>query len=111
MEFGRGKCVMLIMKLGKRLLTEGLELPNQERIRTFRKMENYLYMGILEVDTNKQALVGKKLKCVPRKNKKNISNQVLQQKSNQRNKDQGSSSGKLFMTSLKMDKRELRQMN
>ena len=34
------KCVMLIMKSQKREITEGIELPNQERIRTLRENEN-----------------------------------------------------------------------
>ena len=34
MEFGREKCAMLVMKNGKRHLTDGMELPNQEKIRT-----------------------------------------------------------------------------
>ena len=33
MEFGREKCTMLIMKSGERQITEGIELPNQERIK------------------------------------------------------------------------------
>ena len=30
MEFGREKCAMLVMKSGKRHLTDGMELPNQD---------------------------------------------------------------------------------
>ena len=37
----------------KRQTMEGIELPNQERIRTFGEKENYKYLGILEVDTIK----------------------------------------------------------
>ena len=33
MEFGIEKCAMLIMKSGKRHLTDGMELPNQDKIR------------------------------------------------------------------------------
>ena len=32
MEFGRGKCAMLVMKSGKRHQTGGMELPNQDKI-------------------------------------------------------------------------------
>ena len=32
MEFGIEKCAMLVMKSGKRYLTDGMELPNQEKI-------------------------------------------------------------------------------
>ena len=39
----------------KRETTEGKELPNQERIRTFGKKDNNKYLRILEADTIKQA--------------------------------------------------------
>ena len=42
------------MKSGKRHLTDGMELPNQEKIRTLGKKEKYKYLGILEADTIKQ---------------------------------------------------------
>ena len=34
--------------------TEGIEIPNQERIRTLGEKETYKYLGILEMDTIKQ---------------------------------------------------------
>ena len=46
MEFGIEKCTMLVMKSGKRHLTDGMELPNQEKIRTLEEKETYKYMGI-----------------------------------------------------------------
>ena len=54
MEFDIEKCVMNVMKIRKWQITEGIELPNQERIRTFGEKENYKYLGILEADTIKQ---------------------------------------------------------
>ena len=51
MEFGIEKCAMLVMKSGKRHLTDGMELPNQDKIRTLGEKENYKYLGILETDT------------------------------------------------------------
>ena len=39
MEFGIDKCAILAMKSGKRHLTDGMELPNQDKIRTRRKKE------------------------------------------------------------------------
>ena len=54
MEFGIEKCTMLVMKSGKRHLTEGMELPNQDKIRTLAENETYKYLGILEDDTIKQ---------------------------------------------------------
>ena len=54
MEFGMEKCAMLVMKSGKRHMTDGIELPNQEKIRTLGENETYKYLGILEADTIKQ---------------------------------------------------------
>ena len=42
------------MKSGKRHLTDGMELPNQDKIRTLAENEIYKYLGILEADTIKQ---------------------------------------------------------
>ena len=54
MEFCIEKCVMLIMRSGKRQLTEGIKLPNQETIRMHGEKETYKYLEILETDTIKQ---------------------------------------------------------
>ena len=54
MEFGIEKCAMLVMKSGKRHMTDGMELPNLERIRTHEENETYKYLGILEADIIKQ---------------------------------------------------------
>ena len=48
MEFGREKCAMLIIKSVKRHMTDGMELPNHDRIRTLEEKETYKYLGILE---------------------------------------------------------------
>ena len=53
MEFGIEKCAMLIMKSRKRQMTEGIELANQEKIRTLGEKETYKLLGILEADTIK----------------------------------------------------------
>ena len=42
---------MLVMKSGKRHMTDGMEQPNHERIRTLEENETYKYLGILEADT------------------------------------------------------------
>ena len=34
MEFGIEKCAMLVIKSGKRHMSDGMELPNQDKIRT-----------------------------------------------------------------------------
>ena len=54
-EFGLEKCAILIMKSGKRKMTEGIELLNEEKIRTLREKETYKYFGIIEMDTIKHA--------------------------------------------------------
>ena len=42
------------MKSGYRHRTDGMELPNQDKIRTLGENESYKYLGILEADTIKQ---------------------------------------------------------
>ena len=42
------------MESGKRHITDGMELPNHDRIRTLEENETYKYLGILEADTIKQ---------------------------------------------------------
>ena len=54
MEFGIEKCAMFVMKSGKRHMTDGMELPNHDNIRTLEEKETYKYLGILEADTVKQ---------------------------------------------------------
>ena len=39
MEFGKEKCAMLVMKSGKRHMTDGMELPNHDKIRTLEENE------------------------------------------------------------------------
>ena len=41
MEFGLEKCAMPVTNSGKRPLTDRMELPNQEKIRSLRKKETY----------------------------------------------------------------------
>ena len=62
MEFGIEKYAMLIIRSGKRQMTEGMEQPYQEKIRTLREKENYKYLGLLETDTIKQAKMKEKIK-------------------------------------------------
>ena len=45
---------MFIMKSRKRHMTDGMEPPNQEKIRTLEEKETYKYLGILVTDTIKQ---------------------------------------------------------
>ena len=47
-EFYIEKGTMLIMKSGKRHMTKGIVLLNQDKIRTFEEMETNKYLGILD---------------------------------------------------------------
>ena len=62
MEFGIEKCAMLVMKSGKRHLTDGMELPNQNKIRTLGEKKMYKYLGISEADCIKQVEMKEKIK-------------------------------------------------
>ena len=53
---------MLVMKSDKRHRTDGMELPNQNKIRTLGEKETYKYLGILEADTIKQVQMKEKTK-------------------------------------------------
>ena len=61
MEFGIEKCALLVMKSGKRHITDGIELPNQDKVRTLAENETYKYLGILEADTIKQVKMKNKI--------------------------------------------------
>ena len=54
MEFGIEKYAMLVMKSGKRHLTDRMELPSQEKITTIGEKETYKYLSILKADIIKQ---------------------------------------------------------
>ena len=60
-ESGIEKCAVFVMKSGKRHLTVGMELPNQDKIRTLGENEIYKYLGILETDTIKQVKMKNKI--------------------------------------------------
>ena len=62
LEFGIEKCAMLVRKSGERHLIDRMELPSQEKMRTLGEKETYKYLGILEVDTNKQVEMKDKIK-------------------------------------------------
>ena len=46
MEFGVEKYAMIAIKRGKRHQTDGMELPNHDKIRTLREKETYKYLGL-----------------------------------------------------------------
>ena len=87
MEFGIEKCAMLVMKSGKWHMTDGMELPNQDKIRTLSENENYKYLGILETDTIKQGQMKDEIKKeYLRRAKKAAWDKTLLQTTYQRNK-------------------------
>ena len=53
MEVGTEKCVTLIMRSGKKQMPEGMELSDQERIRTLREKKTNKYLEILEMKEKK----------------------------------------------------------
>ena len=53
---------MLVMKSGKRHMTDRMELPTQDKIRTLAEKETYKFLVILEVDTTKQVEIKEKIK-------------------------------------------------
>ena len=70
-EFGKEKCAKLVMKSGNRHTTNGIELPNQDKIRTLGENETYKYLGILEANTIKQVQMKDKIqKEYPRRTRK-----------------------------------------
>ena len=50
MEFGIGKCAMLVMEKGKIEKSVGIELPDGKVIKSLQEGESYKYLGILEAD-------------------------------------------------------------
>ena len=54
MEFGIEKRTMLVVKSNKPHMLEGVEQPNEYKIRTLGKKESHNYLNILEADTIKQ---------------------------------------------------------
>ena len=62
MEFSKEKCAMLVMKSGKRHMTDGMEQPNHNEIRTLAENETNKYLGILKADTIKQVEMKDKIR-------------------------------------------------
>ena len=46
MEFGIEKCTMPVMKSSTRHLSDGMELPNQDKIRTLGEKEILSHLGV-----------------------------------------------------------------
>ena len=54
------RCAMLVKKSGKRQLTDGMELPNQDKIKTLAENKTCKYLGILEANIIKQVEIKEK---------------------------------------------------
>ena len=54
MELDIEKCAMLIRKSREWHMTEGMKIPNNERIRMLGKKGTYKYLGIFKADNFKQ---------------------------------------------------------
>ena len=61
MEFGIEKCAVLVMKSSKGHLTDGIELPNRDKMRTLGEKETYKCFQILEADTIEQGEMKRKM--------------------------------------------------
>ena len=61
---------MLVMKSGKRHLTDGIELPNKDKIKSLAENKTFKYLGILEADTIKQAEMQENTERIHQKNQK-----------------------------------------
>ena len=61
MAFGIEKYAMLVLKSGKRHLTDRMELSNQDKIRILGEKEMYKYMSLLKADTIKQLEMKRKI--------------------------------------------------
>ena len=53
MEFGVDKCAVLILKRGKKTLSDGIDLPHGKQIKSLNTNDSYKYLGVLEADTIK----------------------------------------------------------
>ena len=113
MEFGIEKCALLVTKSGKRHLTDGIELPNQDKIRILAENKTYKYLGILETDTIKPVEMKNKIqKEYLRRTKKKL----LETKLNSRNLIKGINTWAVPLVRysgpfLKWTSDELRQMD
>ena len=104
MKFGREKCAMLIMKRGKRETTEEMKLPNQEKIITPGKKENYKYLGVLAQDRIKQTEMTEKITKEHTRRTRKLLETKFYSRNFIRDKYMGSLSYEILRTILKRDK-------
>ena len=112
MEFGSEKYSMLVMKSGKQHMTDGMEQPNHDKIRTLGENETYKYLGILEADTIKQV----QMKDTVRKEYLRRTRKLLETKLSSRNPIKGINTWAAPLVRysghfLKWNRDELKQMD
>ena len=100
------------MKSGKRHMTDGMELPNHDKIRTLEENETYKHLGILETDTIKQ----KQMKDTTRKGYLRRTRKLLETKLSSRNLIKGINTWAVLRVRysgpfLKWTRDELKQMD
>ena len=61
MVFGLDKCAVLILKKGKMVRTEGIELLDGKRMREVN-LDGYKYLGVLQLDSTMNRELKKKVK-------------------------------------------------
>ena len=85
-------------------MTEGMELPNQEKVRMLGEKETYKYLGIFKADIIKQVEM-KNYKRISQENEKATRNQTILQEPNKRDKYLGCPPGKIFESILEVNQR------
>ena len=62
MEFGVKKCAMLVTRRGRLVRSEGIVLPDKNKIRVIGENDSYKYLGVLEADQIKREEMKEKLR-------------------------------------------------
>ena len=90
MEFSIEKCTIIIMRSGKRQMTEGIEQSRQEKNQNTQRKGNLQFLG--NIGRGHHPASGderKDSKRVPQENEKTTQNQTVLQKPHQRDKHLG----------------------
>ena len=61
MDFGVTKCAKLVVRKGKVVTTDGINLPDGREIKSLEKGESYKYLGVLKSDVVQWEEIKKKL--------------------------------------------------
>ena len=93
MEFGREKYAMLIMRSGKRQITEVIEQPNQERINVCRKGNLHVSRNII---SGHHQTNGDERKKQTNKQKRNKTTNKQKTKKNKKQKKKNENKRKIF---------------